>query len=262
MKFSVYQMEIIPGEPNRNRKKVEKWIEKVVKEERPDSIVLPEMWTTSYKLTHLDELADVAGEPTKSFLRDMAIRHNVNIIGGSVANKVDDQIFNTSFVFNASGELVYEYSKIHLVPMLDEPKYLTGGTKKVETFELDGIKMGIIICYDLRFPELARSLALEGAQVLFVVAEWPSARRKHWTSLQIARAIENQMYVVSSNSIGTFDGVEYAGSSMLIDPWGDVIEQGSTNQEETLSCSLDLEKVKQVREEVPIFSSRVPNLYN
>lgn len=83
--------------------------------------------------------------------------------------------------------------------------------------------MGVIICYDLRFPELARQLAMDGAQVMFVVAEWPTPRRRHWTSLQVARAIENQMYVVSSNNVGSLNDVEYAGASMIIDPWGDDI---------------------------------------
>lgn len=254
-------MEIIPGDPEKNRDKVKKWVREVIQAESPDTIVLPEMWTTSYTLSQLSELADEAGEPTKSFLRELAIEHHINIIGGSVASKVGDKIYNSSFVFNSKGELVYEYNKIHLVPMLNEPLYLTGGTKKVETFELDGIKMGLIICYDLRFPELTRSLALDGAQVLFVVAEWPTARKHHWTTLQIARAIENQMYVISSNNIGSLDGVDYAGTSMMIDPWGDVVCQGSDNNEETLTGVLNAERVSEVRKEVPIFESRVPDLY-
>ncbi|RDW21324.1 carbon-nitrogen hydrolase [Oceanobacillus arenosus] len=261
MKFSVFQMEIIPGNPKQNRDKVENWVREVVQNERPDTIVLPEMWTTSYTLTKLNVLADDMGEPTKTFLSKLASEYHLNIIGGSVANKVGDKIYNTSLVFNSKGELVYEYNKIHLVPMLNEPLYLTGGTKKVETFELDGIKMGLIICYDLRFPELARSLALAGAEVLIVVAEWPTARKNHWTSLQIARAIENQMYVISSNNIGSLDGVDYAGASMIIDPWGEVLCQGSNTNEETITGVLDAARVSEVRKDVPIFESRVPNLY-
>ncbi|MDY0393735.1 nitrilase-related carbon-nitrogen hydrolase [Virgibacillus halophilus] len=121
--------------------------------------------------------------------------------------------------------------------------------------------MGLIICYDLRFPEVIRTLALEGAQVLHIVAEWPDARTKHWVNLQIARAIENQMYIVSSNRIGMYDGTRFCGNSMVIDPWGDVLKQGSEEMEETLTIQLDLEKVKQVRNDVPIFKSRVPHLY-
>lgn len=145
--------------------------------------------------------------------------------------------------------------------MLNEHNFLSGGKAVPEVFELEGVKMGVIICYDLRFPEVIRSLALEGAQVLHIVAEWPSARTSHWRYLQIARAIENQMYVVSCNRIGSYDGVTFCGSSMVVDPWGDILLEGSESNEESLRVSLDLEKVIQVRNDVPIFSSRVPHLY-
>ncbi len=119
----------------------------------------------------------------------------------------------------------------------------------------------VSLCYDLRFPELARKLALDGAQVLFVVAEWPKPRTNHWVSLQIARAIENQMYVVSSNNVGTLDGVEYTGASLIVDPWGEVLAKGSENKEETIRGSLNPDRVLEVRENVPVFASRVPELY-
>jgi len=261
MKFSIYQMEVIPEDPKANREKVRNWVEKVVAEENPDTVILPELWTTSFKLNELYKLADESGEPTKSFLSELAAEQEVNIVGGSIANKIGDNIYNTSYVFDSKGECVHEYSKIHLVPMLDEHLYLTGGEEKAKIFELDGIKMGVIICYDLRFPELARSLALQGAQVLFITAEWPIERKSHWRNIQFSRAIENQMYVISSNNVGTLNGVKYGGTSMMIDPWGDVLLEGSSDKEETLTESLDVEKVMDVRKEVPIFSSRVPNLY-
>ncbi len=261
MKIAVYQMELIAGSPQKNREKVTHWVERQIKKDKPDIIVLPEMWTTSYVLDQLEHIADESGEPTKTFLSDLAKQHHINIIGGSIANKINSKIYNTSLVFNRSGELVYEYSKIHLVPMLNEPSYLTGGQEKARTFELDGIRMGVIICYDLRFPELARNLALDGAQVLFIPAEWPKPRTNHWTSLQVARAIENQMYVVSSNNVGILNGVEYTGASLIVDPWGEVLAKGSENQEETLSGIINPKRVLEVREEVPVFGSRVPNLY-
>lgn len=261
MKFATYQMKVIPGDPDANREKVKTWVEKVVAEDKPDTVVLPELWTTSFMLKELKFLADEGGETTKSFLSSLASANKVNIIGGSIANKVGEEIYNTSYVYNSKGELVYEYSKIHLVPMLDEPSYLTGGKEKVEVFELDGIKMGVIICYDLRFPELARTLALKGAQVMFIVAQWPTPRRLHWKHIQLARAIENQMYIVSCNGVGNLNGVEYSGTSMMIDSWGDILQEGATYQEETLISELDVERVLEVRKEVPIFESRVPELY-
>ncbi|MFD1019731.1 carbon-nitrogen family hydrolase [Thalassobacillus hwangdonensis] len=261
MKFSMYQMDIHPGDPEANRQKVAAWVEAEVKRNNPDTIVLPEMWTTAYTLSELDGIADDEREPTESFLKELAIKHNVNMIGGSVANKMNGKVYNTALVIDRKGNLVYHYDKVHLVPMLDEPAYLSGGESPAEVFELDGVKLGVVICYDLRFPELIRWLALEGAQALVIVAEWPLARVDHWRTLQRARAIENQMYVLTCNRIGAYDGVEFAGTSMVTDPWGDVLVEGSQGKEETLSISLDLEKVKQVREDVPIFTSRVPDLY-
>ncbi|WP_106496502.1 carbon-nitrogen family hydrolase [Lentibacillus sp. Marseille-P4043] len=262
MKYAIYQMEVVAGNPEANRQQVEEWVKRVVKQEQPDTILLPEMWNTGYALSELANIADQDGEPTRSFLRELAKTYNINIVGGSIGNKKDDKFYNTSLVFDRNGELVYHYDKIHLVPMLNEHQYLTGGQKKVHTFELDHVKMGLIICYDLRFPELARQLALEDAQVLHIVAEWPIARKDHWKNLQLARAIENQFFVISSNTVGTYNGTEYAGESMVIDPWGTPIATGSVRNTETITATLDLSIVPKVRKDVPIFSSRVPEMYD
>lgn len=261
MKVSVYQMNIVAGKPDKNIEKVRNWIKKVASEDKPDVVVLPELWTTSYTLKEFGDLAEESAESIKAFLKDMAVTYNVNIIGGSFINKINGKIYNSSVVVNNNGEIVYEYDKIHLVPMLDEHLFLTGGKKKSTVFEINGIKMGLIICYDLRFPELSRSLALEGAEVLFVVAEWPIARTKHWRMLSIARAIENQTYVVSCNNVGSLKDVEYGGNSMIIDPWGDILLEGSPNNEETISAELDFELITQIRKDVPVFKSRVPSMY-
>ncbi|WP_029425488.1 carbon-nitrogen family hydrolase [Alkalibacillus haloalkaliphilus] len=262
MKFSICQMDIVPGDPEANRKRVQSWVESIMKGENPDTIVLPEMWTTAYTLPQLEEIADHNGEPSRTFLQQLAQKHDVNLIAGSVANKKEDGIYNTAVVIDRKGNVVYEYDKAHLVPMLDEPKYMQGGKKRPEVFELEGLKIGLIICYDLRFPEIIRPLALDEAQALFIVAEWPEARANHWEHLQIARAIENQMYVLSANRIGSYNNVEFSGRSMVVNPWGDVLEKGSQHKEEVITTTLDLEKVKQVRKDVPIFESRVPDLYD
>ncbi|WP_077602398.1 carbon-nitrogen family hydrolase [Oceanobacillus sojae] len=261
MKHAIYQMDIIPGDPEGNRKRIKEWLEEQVEIEKPDIIVLPEMWTTAYTLAQLEKIADLDGEPTKGFLKELAKKHHVHIIGGSFANKVDGSIYNTAVVINNEGEEVYAYDKIHLVPMLSEPDYLTGGKKQARLFELDGVKMGLLICYDLRFPELARELAVAGAEVIYITAEWPSARKDHWKALQLARAIENQCYIISSNRTGSYDGVDFCGTSLVVDPWGKVIKEGSEEKEETLVETIDISNVEYIRREVPVFKSRVPEMY-
>ena len=262
MKYAICQIQLVPGHPEANYQLIEQWTHTVMSaEQKPDILVLPEMWTTAYTLPDLQGLAEHRLEITLPFLQRLAMQYDVHFIGGSVANQKDGGIYNTALVVSRQGELVYEYDKAHLVPMLNEPAYLQEGKSLARVFELDGIKMGVIICYDLRFPELARSLALKGAQVLHIVAEWPEARTSHWQALQVARAIENQFYVVSSNVIGSYDGVEFAGCSMVSDPWGDTLAQASQDKEETLLISLNLQQVPKVREDVPVFKSRRADLY-
>lgn len=260
MRICSYQMDVIPGNPEKNRGKVKDWVETVCKEENPDTIVLPEMWTTNYTLPELKDIGDRDGEPTTTFLQDLAKQYKINIIGGSFANIKDGDVYNSAIAINRIGEILYQYDKVHLVPMLDEHLYLKSGTTN-HTFELEGIKVGLIICYDLRFPELSRQLAVEGAEILFIVAEWPEVRKSHWKHLQIARAIENQLYVVSVNCVGQYNGVQYCGHSMMIDPLGEVIVYGSDYNEETITKELDLKKVAEIREKVPVFKSRVPAVY-
>ncbi|WP_209125645.1 carbon-nitrogen family hydrolase [Alkalihalobacillus sp. BA299] len=260
MKISSYQMEVIAGNPVENRSKVKGWVDKVCKEEKPDVLVLPEMWTTNYTLPELKDIADRDGEPTTSFLQNLAKQYEVNIIGGSFANIKDGEVYNSAVAINRKGEILYRYDKVHLVPMLDEHLYLKAGNHN-HIFELEGVKAGLIICYDLRFPELSRQLAVDGAEILFIVAEWPEARKYHWKHLQIARAIENQVYVVSANCIGQYSGVQYCGNSMIIDPLGEIISCGSEENEETITKELDLNMVLEIREKVPVFKSRVPSVY-
>ncbi|WP_088103224.1 carbon-nitrogen family hydrolase [Halalkalibacter urbisdiaboli] len=262
MIVAMYQMNIVPGDPEANKEKVEKWVETIChSNEKPDILVLPEMWTTAYTLSELNVLLKAEGDEIEDFLSQLAKTYEVNMVAGSIAKREKSTIFNRALVYNRKGELVYKYDKIHLVPMLDEHLFLTGGQEKVTTFELDGHKMGAVICYDLRFPELARQLALEGAEVLFILAEWPEARATHWEILQQARAIENQFYTVSCNRVGTYDGVEFAGRSMMTNPWGEVLAKGSQSAEESVVASLDLSQVEKIREDVPVFKSRVPHLY-
>lgn len=261
MKYALYQMDIVAGNPEENRQKVKKWVAATMAAENPDVLMLPEMWTTAFTLPELDEIADHDGEPTTTFIQELAKEYEVNIVGGSIANKKQGDVYNTALVVDRKGTVVYTYDKIHLVPMLDEHRYLAGGKEKVHTFELEGVKMGIIICYDLRFPELARNLMLQGVDVLHIVAEWPTPRKNHWKHLQLARAIENQMYVVSCNRVGSYNDEGFAGTSMIIDPWGEPIKVGSEDKEETIVSTIDLETVPKIRKNVPITTSRVPELY-
>ncbi|GIP02374.1 hydrolase [Paenibacillus lautus] len=226
---------------------------------KPDVIVLPEMWNTGYALDRIQELADPMGQETSSMLSEFARKHRIQVVGGSVAERIEDRIYNSMYVFNRNGEQIAKYSKIHLFRLMDEEKFLQAGQHTV-TFDLEEMKAGASICYDIRFPELSRTLALSGAQVLFVPAEWPHPRLHHWRTLLIARAIENQMYVVACNRVGTSGETDFFGHSLIIDPWGEIIAEGD-ERETIVTGMLDCKLTDEVRGLIPVFEDRRPHLY-
>ncbi|OXM86242.1 carbon-nitrogen family hydrolase [Paenibacillus rigui] len=257
---ALLQMDIAIGEPERNFAKLESLLEEAVNHTvKPDVIVIPEMWNTGYALDQIHELADRNGERTQALLSAFSVKHGVNIIGGSIAEKKSEDILNTIYAFDREGKVVADYSKIHLFRLMDEEKYLKEGSR-VGQFELDGVSAGMMICYDIRFPELARKLALGGAQLLFVPAEWPNPRLHHWRTLLMARAIENQMFVISCNRVGISGTTEFFGHSMVIDPWGEVLAEGD-GTEQIIRAEIDLGLVAEVRSRIPIFEDRRPTLY-
>lgn len=260
MHIQLFQFEVVLGDFEQNKDKITQLFnEKLV--ETTNIVVLPEMWNNGYDLENLDEKADDNLKLTMDFISKLAQQYNVNIVAGSVSNKKQGDVYNTLVVFNDRGELIYDYDKIHLVPMLDEPKFMTGGHSLSQPFQLMDTTMGAVICYDLRFPESIRGIAVKGAQVIFVVAQWPEARLYHWRHLNIARAIENDAYVIACNSCGNDTKTTYAGHSMIIDPSGEVIKEAGES-ESTIFAEVDVARVQEMRESIPVFKNRRIDLYS
>ena len=210
LNIALIQADIEIGNVKANMSKMLGMMEQAAAADRkPDVIVLPEMWNTGYALDRIQELADPMGQETSRTLSEFARKHHIQVVGGSVAERIEDRIYNSMYVFNRSGEQIAKYSKMHLFRLMDEEKFLQAGQQPV-TFELEQLKAGASICYDIRFPELSRTLALGGAQALFVPAEWPHPRLHHWRTLLMARAIENQMYVVACNRVGTSGETDFS----------------------------------------------------
>ncbi|MBM7654188.1 carbon-nitrogen family hydrolase [Neobacillus cucumis] len=259
IKVSCLQMDIAFGDPNSNYQSAEKLIKKAM-ENHPDIIVLPELWTTGYDLARLDTIADMQARRTIDFLQTAAKKHKVHFVGGSVANQEEKGVKNTLLIISKDGSLRYQYDKLHLFKLMDEHLYLEAGATK-GLFQLDGHLFAGVICYDIRFPEWIRAHTSEGAEALFVVAEWPTARLKHWRALLIARAIENQCYVIACNRSGSDPNNQFAGHSLIIDPWGEVLAEAGEH-EEIISAEINLELVKEIRKQIPIFEDRKPNSYH
>lgn len=258
MKMAIVQMDIAFGEPEKNFLQVESFISQAAKQDA-DVIVFPEMWNTGYALKGLETLADKNGEQTKNMLSRLAKQHDMHIVGGSVATKKTQGFFNTMYVANRNGDIVAEYDKAHLFPLMDEPVYMQPGQEK-NIFELDHVKCGSVICFDLRFPEWIRVHVLDGAKIMFIPAEWPKQRIDHWEILLQARAIENQCFVVAANRVGCDPDNEYNGHSMIISPWGEVYLSGEEG-EGIFYADIPLDEVDRVRNTIPIFHARRPELY-
>lgn len=266
MRVALVQMHIEAGNPDRNFERAERMLaQAVTADPKPDVLLVPEMWNTGYALDRIGELADPEGARTKAFVSAFSRQHGVNVIAGSIANLREGgtdrsgRVTNTVYVFDRKGEVTAEYSKIHLFQLMDEHLHLEAGDRPGR-FELEGTAAAAMICYDIRFPELSRMLALGGAKVLFVPAEWPHPRLHHWRTLLQARAIENQMYVVACNRVGKSGTSEFFGHSMIIDPWGEVIAEGGED-ETIVTAELDLALVDEVRGRIPVFADRRPALY-
>lgn len=261
LRLALLQMNIEAGFPDKNLAKLKSMLEEAVKaDEKPDVVLFPEMWNTGYALSEIEQLADPNGEATIAFLSAFSREHGIYVVGGSIAESRSDGIYNTMFAFDREGNRIGDYSKIHLFRLMEEEKYLQAGEKPGQLI-IEGEKAGMMICYDIRFPELARTLALDGAKLLFVPAEWPNPRLHHWRTLLTARAIENQMYVIACNRMGTSGDTVFFGHSMVVDPWGEVIAEAG-EEEAILWADIDLDLVGEVRNRIPVFEDRRPQLYS
>ncbi|MFC0477276.1 carbon-nitrogen family hydrolase [Robertmurraya beringensis] len=258
MRVSCIQMDISFGNVEENFQKAERLIESAMAE-KPDLVILPELWTTGYDLTRLDVLADLEAKKSIEFLQKLAKKHHVHIVGGSVASQENNGVYNTMLVISNEGELVSTYSKAHLFKLMNEHEHLQSGSTN-GMFALDKNLFAGFICYDIRFPEWIRAHTTEGAETIVVVAEWPLPRLNHWRSLLIARAIENQCFVIACNRSGSDPDNVFAGHSLIINPWGEVIAEGD-ELESIVTGQIDLAEVKKVRNTIPIFSDRRTDLY-
>ena len=210
----------------------------------------------------------IPGPFTEPFA-EVARRHGCWILAGSLAEASGDPArpWNTSAVISPAGEVVAHYRKIHLFdvdvrdgPVDTESARVLGGTEPVVA-EAAGLRVGLTICYDLRFPELYRTLALAGAEVLAVPSNFMERTgRDHWEVLLWARAIENGCWVIAPSQIGGPPGFPAFGRSMVIDPWGTVVAQ-APDRECIVRAEIDTDRVADVRRQIPALANRRPGTY-
>ncbi|MEV3871977.1 carbon-nitrogen family hydrolase [Streptomyces sp. NPDC049906] len=223
-----------------------------------DLVVLPELWTTgAFASESFDAAAEPLEGPTYEAMAKAASDTGVWLHAGSIPERDrDGTLYNTSLVFAPDGSLAASYRKIHRFGFDRGEAVLMGAGDALVTVALPGLTLGLATCYDLRFPELFRGLVDAGAEALVIPAGWPDRRRGHWSLLARARAVENQSYVLACGSAGRHAGVDQAGHSVVVDPWGEVLGELPDAGDAVLTVDFDPAQVATVRERFPALKDR------
>jgi omega-amidase len=258
MIISLGQMDVLLGRPDENLAKAER-MAAAAAARGSDILLLPELWSTGYDLANAAVHASPIDAGSFAEMARLAQTYQLHIFGSCLSRLGEGRYGNTAVLFAPDGRSLGHYSKIHLFRLMAEDQYLTAGDRTV-LLDAPWGRTGLAICYDLRFPELCRAYALNGARLIFLPSEWPHPRLAHWRALLRARAIENQLYMVACNRVGISKDTHFFGHSCIIDPWGEiVIEAGES--EMVVTAVIDLDLVDSVRRQIPVFSDRRPELY-
>ncbi len=252
LKIAATQMASVPGDFMKNREIISKFVEKASLL-GADIIITPELSNVGYDLTILRNIGYNFQEEI-SYYKELASIYKITLLAG-LLEESDGTLYNSLFVFNPNGEIKTVYRKINLFPLSKESEVFQHGTKPV-TITVGDFKIGLSICYDIRFPELFKAYAEEDCQALIVSSAFPFPRLEHWQTLLKAHAIMNQSWVIASNRIGKDVGAPFLGHSCFIDPWGQVTSTFTDKEEDILIDTIDLARVQEVRKKICAFSDR------
>jgi len=262
MRIAVAQISCALGDVTANLSKIREFSSDA-KKRGADVIVFPEMADTGYSMPVIKTKAGRWSEGAVPELRRIARELSLLVVSG-VSERVEERIYNSQIVIDANGGLVAQYRKAHLFaasPIAEDRTCSPG--QKLGSFAAGSLKFGLSICYDLRFPELYRSLVLsDNVNVFILSSAWPFPRVEHFRILATARAIENQSYFIVAKRVGTDDGVTFCGSSVIIDPYGVVLAAAATDREELLIVDISYDTVSSIRQQMAVFAHRRPELYN
>lgn len=250
------QFSIKPGEVQHNCDTVERMLSELAARDCRLA-VLPEMWSCSFPYPVLRDMA----EKTPAILDRMrnTARDKRLVIAGSLPEARDETIFNTSYLIDSTGEIAGKYRKVHLFSLYNEQRHFGEG-RSAEVFSTSIGKIALMICYDLRFPELARKLAIEGAEIICVSSLWPLVRIDHWSLLLRARAVENQLFVIGCNGCGAEKKITWGGASAIISPMGSALAEAGQSEQSILAV-LDEREIIEFRKTIPCFEDRAPAVY-
>ena len=261
MKIAAAQIACALGDVDANVRKMRDFSARA-KEAGAELVVFPEMADTGYAMPAIREHATPWTSGAVPRLQEMARTLGLGIIAG-VSERDGQSIYNSQVSIDAGGKIVAKYRKTHLFspPPIEEHKCFSAGNELV-SFVAGGLQLGLTICYDLRFPEVYRTLACDEQVNVFIISSaWPFPRLEHQRVLATARAIENQSYVILSNRVGKDEGVPFCGSSAIIDAYGVVVAAASADREELIVGEVSEEVIRSVRGRMGVFEHRRPEVY-
>ena len=233
-----------------------------------DLIMLPEMWNGPYEAKRFPDFAEPEDGPSWQFLSALAKERHVYLCGGSIAERKDDRVYNTAYVFDPDGRQIAKHRKMHLfdIDVKGGQRFFESDTlspgNDVTVFSTPFCKMGLSICYDFRFPELARLMVDAGAKVILVPAAFNmTTGPAHWELLFRQRAVDNQVYTVGvAPARDPAASYQSWGHSIVCSPWGEVLMQAD-EKESVAITSLDLDRVDEIRRQLPLLSQRRTDVY-
>jgi predicted amidohydrolase len=255
MRIAAIQLRVDDTEPPASR--IERALSLVGAQRDADLVVLPELWVPgAFGSRNYRASARVLPGEVVDAIAQQARELRTHVLAGTFVEKDGDTLYNTAVLLSPQGTIVHTYRKIHLFGFDQGEARVFGAGEQASTYPIPGwTTFAMTTCYDLRFPELYRAFADLGTELVVVPTGWPTARLDHWQVLTRARAIENQVFLVGCNQVGNQEGIELAGHSVVVDPWGHVIAEAGTG-EEVLSVDIDLASVAKTRAEFPVLRDR------
>ena len=267
IKIAAIQMSTV-ADKMENVRTVKAYLEKI-KDENPDFVILPEMFCCPYQTENFPIYAEKEGGPVWQQLSGYAKQYGIYLIGGSMPEKdAEGNVYNTSYIFDREGRQIGKHRKVHLFDIdvkggqtFKESDTLTAGDSDT-VFDTEFGKIGVMLCFDIRFPELSRMMVNDGAKVIFVPAAFNmTTGPAHWELSFRTRALDNQIYMVGcAPARDVSAGYISWGHSIVTDPWGRVTGMLDEN-EGILLAELDMDYEEQVREELPLLKSRRKDIY-
>jgi len=262
------QMKPKLGEAEENLVKMSEMISKIASQQKVDLIVFPELITSGYELgVRFTEVAQRVPGPTVNLIAQRANEYGVYIAFGMVSKeRVESVLYNSAIIVGPDGELIEQYNKIHL---RGEERMAFREGYKMPVVETEVGTIGMMIGYDLAFPEVARSMVLDGAEIICVLANWEASAIDEWKTYIRARAYENSVYVVAANRVGEDVTFTFGGESMIVGPRGQIYATLATETDPETGAPLegfavsriDLDEVRKNREEYQFIQNRQPTVY-